>query len=432
MIVTDAPTLDENLKKVTPWWDVVSKYLIAAMMAIALWSIAIQVTKDNLICVPAIDCSKLTVPNGSLAANVSDAAKLCQSLKPKSLKKKVLGKMTDRRFYDYVDSVCFQKLSWFTKFFPLILLGETLLLLAFDIMWTKLPCFSSVLNHFVALADEGYSSLATIDRIKRYPKGESPKQENNHGEEAVSSVTSRSGDNSDKDILLEDVSTKQGVKKAVPGSSASSLKDDSSSSQPSTNQGYISIPDADALKLLNLVEKAEVFRMKYDQDSSKYLFFSYSILTFFQMLTCLLSLIFNLLDPETFFQGLMTNNTVDFTCMIDEFVFSKEYDYFECSHPLAPYFQVTLILFLISLFVHLVISSWAMYKICRCGRSYSFSESNEQDKQITHNDFAFVFFLLTQHDKLFADRVSYFFKPGTNADLPGNIFNYMSRKSDYQ
>ncbi|KAK3734535.1 hypothetical protein QZH41_010386 [Actinostola sp. cb2023] len=49
--------LDDALKIITPWWDVLTKYLAAAIMTIAVATVALQATRDNLVCVPVVKCS---------------------------------------------------------------------------------------------------------------------------------------------------------------------------------------------------------------------------------------------------------------------------------------------------------------------------------------------------------------------------------------
>jgi hypothetical protein len=257
MIVAQAPELDNTLKIVTPWWDITAKYLVAAIMAIALTTIALQATEDGLICIPAIDCSDTLVKNQSSTANGSftDKVLVCQSLTPNRLKKTVLT-MDDRRHYDYVDSECFQNLNWFTKFYPFLMFGEAVLLLVCDILWMILPKTTSALNNFVALANEAYSSSGTLADILQ-----TPQKEENRNEEAATSTT---GNDKTIQLLRQEHARKTGT----------------------------IVSKSDVIKLKTFYDKADNFLAKYNAKSG--LICWYGVRAIFQALICSVSFVVNL------------------------------------------------------------------------------------------------------------------------------------------
>ena len=121
------PSETENLKIskfIMTSWDLVDHYLLATMLAITVASYALQTAQDRLICIPAIDCPR----NGSALCNRS------------SLPVVSLFKMPDRRHYDYIDNECYKDMHWFSAYYSLIFLIETvILLLPFPISGRSIP-----------------------------------------------------------------------------------------------------------------------------------------------------------------------------------------------------------------------------------------------------------------------------------------------------
>ncbi|KAI4816730.1 hypothetical protein KUCAC02_009043 [Chaenocephalus aceratus] len=118
-----------------PWWDVFTDYLSVVMLMIA-------VTQDKMICLPCKwvvnkSCETMPVPNVSAA----------YPAEPKGIQYDL-----DRHQYNYVDAVCYEnKLHWFAKYFPYLVLLHTLIFLACSNFWFKFPRTSSKLEHFVSI-----------------------------------------------------------------------------------------------------------------------------------------------------------------------------------------------------------------------------------------------------------------------------------------
>lgn len=141
-------------KLLSAWWDVVDHYLLAVMLAVSVASFGLQTTKDNLICIPAVKCSAVA-ESSSAFGNGNGSSEVFKVCKKMSLKQPiVLTKMSDRRQYDYVDSECYSKMHWFTKFYSLIFFAETLILLAISNFWQKFPNTRCALAHCEHLLSE--------------------------------------------------------------------------------------------------------------------------------------------------------------------------------------------------------------------------------------------------------------------------------------
>ncbi|MGH0152430.1 UNVERIFIED_CONTAM: hypothetical protein FKN15_022820 [Acipenser sinensis] len=138
-----------------PWWDVFTDYISIVMLMIAVFGGTLQVTQDKMICLPCKwvvnktcdDTVRLpTDPVTHLHAN-STITPVLPLPEPKGIKYDL-----DRHQYNYVDAVCYEnKLHWFAKYFPYLVLLHTLIFLACSNFWFKFPRTSSKLEHFVSI-----------------------------------------------------------------------------------------------------------------------------------------------------------------------------------------------------------------------------------------------------------------------------------------
>ncbi|XP_044166372.1 uncharacterized protein LOC114952040 [Acropora millepora] len=140
-------------KFVITWWDLVDHYLLATMLAISLASVALQTTQDRLICIPAVHCSR----NDSALCNRSSSDTVH------------LFKMPDRRHYDYIDNECYSKMDYFSAYYSLIFLVETVIFLAISKFWQKYPNSANALarcEHLVSEVNKGEILMeATADDL---------------------------------------------------------------------------------------------------------------------------------------------------------------------------------------------------------------------------------------------------------------------------
>ena len=122
-------------KLLTTWWDLVDHYVLAVMLTVSVASVGLQTTQDRLICIPAVNCSDFA-RNDSVVrrwSEFSDVVDTCNQ----SASSVVLTKLSERRQYDYIDNECFKKLHWFSAYYSLIFLAETVILLAISNFWQK-------------------------------------------------------------------------------------------------------------------------------------------------------------------------------------------------------------------------------------------------------------------------------------------------------
>ncbi|XP_020346052.1 volume-regulated anion channel subunit LRRC8A isoform X2 [Oncorhynchus kisutch] len=125
-----------------PWWDVFTDYISIVMLMIAVFGGTLQVTQDKMICLP---CKWVVNHTCRRFFNATLSAPLL--LEPKGIQYNL-----DRHQYNYVDAVCYEnRLHWFAKYFPYLVLLHTLIFLACSNFWFKFPRTSSKLEHFVSI-----------------------------------------------------------------------------------------------------------------------------------------------------------------------------------------------------------------------------------------------------------------------------------------
>ncbi|XP_029195288.2 volume-regulated anion channel subunit LRRC8A-like [Acropora millepora] len=139
-------------KLLTTWWDLVDHYVLAVMLAVSVASVGLQTTQDRLICIPAVRCSDFA-SNDSVVRRWKEYRDVLDTC-DQSSSSVVLTKMSDRRQYDYIDNECFKKLHWFSAYYSLIFLGETVILLAISNFWQKYSNSASALAHCENLLSE--------------------------------------------------------------------------------------------------------------------------------------------------------------------------------------------------------------------------------------------------------------------------------------
>ena len=139
-------------KLLTTWWDLVDHYVLAVMLAVSVASVGLQTTQDRLICIPAVRCSDFA-RNDSVVRRWKEYLDVLDTCN-QSASSVVLTKMSDRRQYDYIDNECFKKLHWFSAYYSLIFLAETVILLAISNLWQKYSNSASALAHCENLLSE--------------------------------------------------------------------------------------------------------------------------------------------------------------------------------------------------------------------------------------------------------------------------------------
>ncbi|EDO38204.1 predicted protein, partial [Nematostella vectensis] len=131
-----------------PWWDVLTDYLIAAMLVVAVLAGLMQASSGRLVCLPA-DC-RPEINQSAQNVGYSTASLYSPNSTATSKERKVLTNLQDRNQYDFVEAECNQRaVHWFTSYFPLIVFGEAILLLVVHNFWLKWPYTSGMFESFL-------------------------------------------------------------------------------------------------------------------------------------------------------------------------------------------------------------------------------------------------------------------------------------------
>ena len=167
MIDTAVTASFTTAKFVITWWDLVDQYVLATMMAISLASFALQTAQDRLICIPAVDRPSITAGNDSALGTASSSPAVS------------LLKMPERRHYDYIDNECYTEMHWFSAYYSVIFLVQTVILLFISNFWQKYPNSGNALarcEHLVSELIKGEilrkaSADDLVDRLKVFLTG---------------------------------------------------------------------------------------------------------------------------------------------------------------------------------------------------------------------------------------------------------------------
>ncbi|XP_031555899.1 uncharacterized protein LOC116292684 [Actinia tenebrosa] len=379
---------DTGLKILTPWWDVLAHYLTAAIMTIALTSTALQAALDNLICIPAVDCSEFlndplavwnkTLPNNNLLGDI------CSKGKPmlNSSQAILMTTMSDRRQYDFIDSMCYRKvLPWFSAFFPFIIFSQAVFFLLIDNFWSKMPKTSSTLNHFVALVMECYNAEATLSDVLKEIASEA--DEEDEGEDLLSGKVAIKPE---KEPLMD-----------TPDKEFKSEVHENEDRKDSQREETTPSP-SNAVKIKALYEKVGAFKRRYK--STYTLLRVYKLRAVSQSIMCCFALTINFLYYS------MLRNTVQ--CQLQQ-VFITDYEFFQCSRFIAPFYRAVVLIIAIPVVMCLGTSFYALCWVFYYSRDAKVKTNLDTSESVRiRGDMSLLFFLLNEYDQLYSNRLAAF------------------------
>ncbi|MGH0136986.1 UNVERIFIED_CONTAM: hypothetical protein FKN15_062624 [Acipenser sinensis] len=372
-----------------PWWDVFTDYISIVMLMIAVFGGTLQVTQDKMICLPCKwvvnktcdDTVRLpTDPVTHLHAN-STITPVLPLPEPKGIKYDL-----DRHQYNYVDAVCYEnKLHWFAKYFPYLVLLHTLIFLACSNFWFKFPRTSSKLEHFVSILLKCFDSPWTTRALSETVVEESdPKpafgKMNGSMDKKASSVS--------KDVeasvpMLQ--RTKSRLEQGIVDRSETGVLDKKEGEQAKA-----------------LFEKVKKFRTHVEEGDIVYrLYIRQTIIKVikFVLIIC--------------YTGYYVNNIkFDVDCIVDIENLTG-YRMYRCAHPLATLFKILASFYISLVVVYGLICMYTLsWMLRRSLKKYSFEsireESSYSDIPDVKNDFAFMLHMIDQYDPLYSKRFAVF------------------------
>lgn len=372
-----------------PWWDVFTDYISIVMLMIAVFGGTLQVTQDKMICLPCKwvvnkTCDDtvrlLTDPVAHPYAN-STITPVLPLPEPKGIKYDL-----DRHQYNYVDAVCYEnKLHWFAKYFPYLVLLHTLIFLACSNFWFKFPRTSSKLEHFVSILLKCFDSPWTTRALSETVVEESdPKpafgKMNGSMDKKASSVS-------------EDVEASVPMLQRTKSRLEQGIVDRSET-------GVLDKKEGEQAKAL--FEKVKKFRTHVEEGDIVYrLYIRQTIIKVikFVLIIC--------------YTGYYVNNIkFDVDCIVDIENLTG-YRMYRCAHPLATLFKILASFYISLVVVYGLICMYTLsWMLRRSLKKYSFEsireESSYSDIPDVKNDFAFMLHMIDQYDPLYSKRFAVF------------------------
>ncbi|XP_032867824.1 volume-regulated anion channel subunit LRRC8A [Tyto alba] len=372
-----------------PWWDVFTDYISIVMLMIAVFGGTLQVTQDKMICLP---CKWVTRDSCNDSVRSWTAATPERTYYNSSLVPSTDTGPTgirydlDRHQYNYVDAVCYEnRLHWFAKYFPYLVLLHTLIFLACSNFWFKFPRTSSKLEHFVSILLKCFDSPWTTRALSETVVEESdtkPAFGKMNGSMDKKSSTVSEDVEATVPMLQR---TKSRIEQGIVDRSETGVLDKKEGEQAKA-----------------LFEKVKKFRTHVEEGDIVY--------RLYMRQTIIKVIKFILIICYTVYY--VNNITFDVDCKVDIESLTG-YRMYRCAHPLATLFKI-LASFYISLviFYGLICMYTLWWMLRRSLKKYSFEsireESSYSDIPDVKNDFAFMLHLIDQYDPLYSKRFAVF------------------------
>ncbi|XP_062409990.1 leucine rich repeat containing 8 VRAC subunit Aa [Sardina pilchardus] len=373
-----------------PWWDVFTDYISIVMLMIAVFGGTLQVTQDKMICLPCKWVVNLTCGHQNVSADPS----MVGPPEPKGIQYDL-----DRHQYNYVDAVCYEnKLHWFAKYFPYLVLLHTLIFLACSNFWFKFPRTSSKLEHFVSILLKCFDSPWTTRALSETVVEESDPKPPPSSQPSMKANGARAGgggggDHKRTSNASEDVEASVPMLQRTKSRLEQGIVDRSET-------GVLDKKEGEQAKAL--FEKVKKFRVHVEEGDIVYrLYIRQTLIKVvkFALIICYTAYYVRHIEFSVW-------------CSVDLERLTG-YRLYLCAHPLATLFKI-LACFYISLVV--VYGLICVYTLCwmlrRSLKRYSFEsireESSYSDIPDVKNDFAFMLHMIDQYDPLYSKRFAVF------------------------
>ncbi|KAF4086348.1 hypothetical protein AMELA_G00105230 [Ameiurus melas] len=180
-----------------PWWDVFMDYLGFVMLMLAIFAGTMQITKDQVACLPILEeVNKTSNTNSYMSPSPVEAATSSLGTVPvvtRDLPDSTVHKISvhaepqpkgrktnlDYQQYIFVNQICYHvALPWYSKYFPYLVLIHTIVLMVSSNFWFKYPKTSSKIEHFVSILGRCFESPWTTKALSEtaYEDSEGNKQ----------------------------------------------------------------------------------------------------------------------------------------------------------------------------------------------------------------------------------------------------------------
>ncbi|XP_018416901.1 PREDICTED: volume-regulated anion channel subunit LRRC8D isoform X2 [Nanorana parkeri] len=367
-----------------PWWDVFMDYLAAVMLMVAIFAGTMQLTKDQVVCLPKLDSAVCSVSPISKTVPVSTTDKKEAS--------NLGGRKTnlDYQQYIFINQMCYHvALPWYSKYFPYLALIHTIILMVSSNFWFKYPKTCSKIEHFVSILGKCFESPWTTKALSETACEDS--EENKHRLTGARSLRKH----------LSNSSEEGSPSPSTPMISKSGPK--FSADKPVVEVPGMTILDKkDGEQAKALFEKVRKFRTHVEDSDLIYKLYAV------QTVVKTVKFIFILCYTLTF----VTAISFKHICMpsVEHLTGYKE---FECTHNMAFMLKKLLISYIALICVYGLVCLYTLFWLFRRPlKEYSFEkvreESSFSDIPDVKNDFAFLLHMVDQYDQLYSKRFGVF------------------------
>ncbi|KAJ8011378.1 hypothetical protein DPEC_G00057540 [Dallia pectoralis] len=409
-----------------PWWDVFMDYLGVVMLMLSIFAMTMQITKDQVACLPYLQEAEeaVTTPDSYTTQSPLNAAEAVststvlvapmvtndlpdsavhemQNAPPKIVKQvdrlqqptpTGLKTNLDYQQYIFINQVCYHvALPWYSKYFPYLTLIHTLVLMVSSNFWFKYPKTSSKIEHFVSILGRCFESPWTTKALS-----ETACEDSEENKQRLTGTTS----------LQKHLSTE--TKDENAGSSSTPILGKNtglkfSADMPVTEAPSMNILDKkDGEQAKALFEKVRKFRAHIED--SDFIYKLYVAQTVVKTVKFILILSYT----STFMASIAFNHD----CMPDVQLLTG-YNKFFCTHNMAYMLRKLLLSYMVLILIYGIVCLYSLHWLFRRPlKEYSFEkvreESNFSDIPDVKNDFAFLLHMVDQYDQLYSKRFGVF------------------------
>ncbi|XP_046882912.1 volume-regulated anion channel subunit LRRC8D [Hypomesus transpacificus] len=409
-----------------PWWDVFMDYLGVVMLMLAIFAMTMQITKDQVACLPCLEeaeetaCSNSFTTQSPLESTPSAASRTTVVSAPLPTKdlpdsavheihvththtamkaERIIGQPEptgirtnlDYQQYIFVNQMCYHvALPWYSKYFPYLTLIHTIVLMVSSNFWFKYPKTSSKIEHFVSILGRCFESPWTTKALSETACEDS--EENKQRLTGTSSAP--------KQMSSEG---KEGTNDSPSTPMLAGVK--FSADKPLTEIPSMTILDKkDGEQAKALFEKVRKFRAHVEDSDFIYkLYVAQTVVKTFKFILIL-----------SYTSTFMASIDFKHVCKPDkEFKNLTGYSQFICTHNMAFMLKKLLISYMALIMIYGMICLYTLFWLFRRPlKEYSFEkvreESSFSDIPDVKNDFAFLLHMVDQYDQLYSKRFGVF------------------------
>ncbi|KAL3988264.1 potassium voltage-gated channel Eag-related subfamily H member 4 [Sarotherodon galilaeus] len=394
-----------------PWWDVFMDYLGLIMLMLAVFAMTMQITKDQVACLPYIDdaeeasgtsslpqqrpedvTSSTRAPVGTIIPPVTKDLTDEAVSKIYALRAPPTGVKTNLDFQQYVfiNQKCYHDaLPWYSKYFPYLTLIHTLILMVSSNFWFKYPKTSSKIEHFVSILGRCFESPWTTKALSETACEDS--EENKQRLTGTSSAP--------KQVSIEGNDDSTNVSPSTPMLGVKFSADKPIAEVPSS-MTILDKKDGEQAKAL--FEKVRKFRAHVED--SDFIYKLYVAQTIVKSVKFILILCYT----STFLAEIKFTHE----CKPD-IKHLTGYTKFYCTHNMAFMLSKLLVTYVALILIYGMTCLYSLFWVFRRPlKEYSFEkvreESSFSDIPDVKNDFAFLLHMVDQYDQLYSKRFGVF------------------------